>query len=66
MKARCRECWYLDRGWPDWEVVGTDHHFCGAHGCTSIDPDGEQRWLRWESAPEPCSFEPKDKQLSLF
>ena len=44
MKARCRSCYWLN-----WDFVTDDYEcgpwFCGLHGGTRVDPDGEQRDL---------------------
>lgn len=44
MKTRCKTCEFLN-----WDFITGDYTpgpwFCGLHGRTSVDPDGEQRDL---------------------
>lgn len=44
MKARCRSCYWLNWDFISGEYV-SGQWFCGLHGGTCVDPDGEQRDL---------------------
>lgn len=65
MKARCRRCYYLNLDFIDLTYEDDCPPFCGLHGRSRIDPDGEQPDLDHHGG---CGFSPKEQeyQLSMF
>lgn len=64
MKAKCRFCLALDYDFiadcPDPRPYG--HHVCGLHGCSPVDPDGDQpNFLVYGR----CGFIPQSEPIQL-
>lgn len=64
MKARCRSCYWLNWDFISGEYVGRPW-FCGLHGGTRVDPDGEQRDLDHHGS---CGYmkATEPRQLRIF
>lgn len=64
MKARCRSCYWLNWDFISGEYV-SGQWFCGLHGCTRVDPDGEQLDLDHRGG---CGYmkATEPRQLRLF
>lgn len=64
MKARCRQCEYLNQDWLTREYE-TGEWFCGLHGRAHVDPDGEQPDLNHHGG---CGFNraTEPRQYNLF
>lgn len=64
MKSLCRRCHYLNLDFITGEHAGGDW-FCGLHGRSRVDPDGEQQDLNHRGG---CGFIPRTDsgQLSLI
>lgn len=60
---RCRECFFFQHYIPTNEY-DRSRNFCGLHGCTTVDPDGEQRDLDHSGG---CGYVPNIvRQLTVF
>ena len=79
MKAFCSHCHYLDLNGLNnqYEQVEEGEHFCGLHGRSRVDPNGEQQQFNRTHDDEEnlghditryCGYYPKERyeQLSLF
>lgn len=64
MKARCRQCEYLNFDFI-FNVYESGDWFCGLHGRALVDPDGEQPDLDHKGG---CGFNKAEesRQFSLF
>lgn len=66
MKARCRNCECLNFDFVSGKYEFPEHDFCGLHGRTRVDLDGDQPDLNHHGG---CGFMPKQgekaRQLCL-
>lgn len=64
MKARCRNCNYLNYDFfsDSYERVEPGEDFCGLHGRAKVNPDGEQQNLNSRGS---CGYSRKARPVQL-
>ena len=62
-KMKCRRCKYLNFDFLEDKYEPESPPFCGLHGRTEVDPDGEQQNLDHRGG---CGFSDKNKTIELI